>query len=164
MSRPYVSDPQLTEWLWRKIGSYPPICVSVGWKDDAGNPIGGFLIQSYTGDGGSCRTHFAGERGWITRGRLRIMAGYLFNFLGCTRVYGEVAASDTDTIELDKRIGFRELVRLPGYFAGGEDCVLLEMTRENCRWLRSEDTNGQEVRRSQGAETRGDARAHAGAV
>ncbi len=134
MSELVIADMEMTEFLWRRIGSYPPTSYSIGWFKD-GAPLGGFIIDRYTGKGGSCWTHFAGESGWITRHKLRQVAEYLFNHLECGVIYGVVEASDLVVIALDKKIGFHELALLKGHFSGGVDGMLLEMKRDDCRWL-----------------------------
>ncbi len=134
MSHIIVAEAGMTEFLWRRIGSYPPTSYSVGWVNDEG-PIGGFIIDRYTGKGGSCWTHFAGKPGWITRHKLRQISEYLFDHLECGVGYGVVEASDQVVIDIDKKIGFRELTLLEGHFSGGVDGLLLEMKRSDCRWL-----------------------------
>ena len=134
MSKLHVADLEITEFIWRRIDSYPNFNMCIGWKDEDG-PIGGFIIHGYTGRGGSCRVHYAGKPGWLTRQKLSQMAAYLFTHLDCNRIYGEVPASKVGVLEIDKKIGFMEIARLGGYFAGGETCVLLELKREDCRWL-----------------------------
>ena len=134
MSELVVADIKMTEFLWRRIGSYPPTSYSVGWYR-AGEPLSGFIIDRYTGKGGSCWTHFAGKPGWITRQKLKQISTYLFIHLECGVVYGVVEASDQTVIDIDKKIGFRELVMLKGHFSGGVDGLLLEMKRDDCRWI-----------------------------
>jgi hypothetical protein len=48
-------------------------------------------------------------------------------------------------IEIDKKIGFRELVTLKGHFAGGVDGLLLELKAEDCRWLKLGGARGKEI-------------------
>ncbi len=134
MSNIAVADIRMTEFLWRRIGSYPPTSYSVGWFLD-GEPLGGFIIDRYTGKGGSCGVHYAGKPGWITRQKLQQITAYLFDQLECEVIYGVVEASNQVVIAIDKKIGFRELVLLKGHFSGGVDGMLLEMRRGDCRWL-----------------------------
>ncbi len=134
MSKLLVADLEITEFIWRRIDSYPNFNICIGWKDDDG-PIGGFVLHGYTGPGGSCRIHYAGRSGWLTRQKMSALAAYVFTHLDCSRAYGEVPASKTKILEIDKKIGFVEIARLEGYYTGGETCILLEMKREDCRWL-----------------------------
>jgi len=48
---------------------------------------------------------------------------------------GQVRASNTRALELNKHLGFSEVLRLKDGFAVGDDLVLLEMRRADCRWL-----------------------------
>jgi len=135
MSAPRIADPEMTEFLWRRIGSFPPMSYSVGWFRD-GKPLGGFIVDRYTGKGGSCWTHFAGLPGWITRQKLTQIARYVFDHLQCGVVYGVVERTDISVLTVDKKIGFHVLTVLEGHFAGGVDGLLLEMKRSECPWLR----------------------------
>jgi len=102
---------------------------------DSHGVIGGWVFERYTGVGGSVFSHWAGRSAtWLTRRMLRMSALYVFDQLGCERVYGEVPASDTRVRRIDERLGFKEIATLHGCFPH-DDLVLYEMTRVNCRWL-----------------------------
>jgi RimJ/RimL family protein N-acetyltransferase len=110
---------------------------TVVWTENDGAPIGGFAVEGYTGKGGSCYIHFAGNLGWITRQRIRSWAEYVFDHLECSIVYGMVVADDKDVIAIDKRIGWSEIMVMPNFFSGGKDGLLLSMRREECKWIPS---------------------------
>lgn len=130
-----VQDPELLEWVWRRIGSRPPSMVCIGWRDTNGEPVGGFIFERYTGRGGSVRMHYAGRPHWLTARRLRQVAEYVFVHLDCSVAYGEVDAGDAKVRRIDERLGWELVVVLKGALAGGRDMALYEMRRENCRWL-----------------------------
>ncbi len=49
---------------------------------------------------------------------------------------GHVRASNAKALRLDKHLGFREVHRIKDGFAPGDDLVVLEMRRADCKWLR----------------------------
>lgn len=132
----FVGDIELTKWFWTTLGSAPPFPMVVGWRDEHGEPVGGFAVDHYTGPGGSCSVHFAGRPGWITRKKLVQWAGYTFDHLKCQVAFGYVSETQPDVIDLDKRIGYSEVGRLEGYFSDGSACILLQIRRDDCWWWR----------------------------
>lgn len=66
---------------------------------------------------------------------LRKALRYFFLETGRSVLLGRVRATNTRALALDKGLGFREVHRIKDGYAVGEDMVLLEMRREDCRWL-----------------------------
>ncbi len=134
MSTFSVGDEGILDWINAEMGDTPGRIV-LGWRDDTGEPLGGFLIEGYTGKGGSCRIHFAGRPGWLTRDKLSVLGRYVVGHLGCARAYGHVAAGDVGVLAIDKRLGFEVVCTLKNYFPD-DDLVILELTREGAeKWL-----------------------------
>lgn len=95
---------------------------------------GGVIVTNYTGV--SCALHTAGaDEQWVTRDFLWALFDYTFNQLGCARVFGLVEEANERALDIDRRLGFREVARIPKMFASG-DALVLQMRREECRWLR----------------------------
>lgn len=95
---------------------------------------GGVIVTNYTGV--SCALHMAGEdEMWTTRDFIWMVFDYTFNQLGCARVFGLVEEANTLALKIDRKLGFREIARIPGMFASG-DALVLQLTRADCRWLR----------------------------
>lgn len=81
----------------------------------------------------------AGDRkGWITRDFIKRGFNYPFNILGLTMVFGLVPSGNTEALDIDLRLGFRELLYIPGAHPDG-GLHLLQMLRSECRWLEKED-------------------------
>lgn len=59
-----------------------------------------------------------------------------FEKCGCVAVLGMVDSSNAAALEFDRRLGFKEIDRIPGGALDG-DLVILRMTRADCRWLRA---------------------------
>lgn len=54
---------------------------------------------------------------------------------GRSMALGSVRSSNARSLRLAIRLGFREVYRVKDGWAAGEDMVLFEMRREECRWL-----------------------------
>lgn len=94
-------------------------------------------FEGFTGT--SCRMHMAGtKKGWITRDFIKRAFNYPFNVLGLTMVFGLVPSGNTEALDVDLRLGFRELLYIPGAHPDG-GLHLLQMLRSQCRWLERED-------------------------
>lgn len=112
--------------------------------------VGAFMFERYTGRGGSAYLHWAaadGNRRWLNRTVLALVAHYAFEQLGVTRVFGEVRASDSYVRRIDERLGFKEVAILPGYFPD-DDLAVYCITKQECTWLPAENeesSDGQEV-------------------
>jgi hypothetical protein len=47
-----------------------------------------------------------------------------------------VDSSNTRAMDIDLRLGFKEVTRFAGAALDGSDQVLLSMRKEDCRWIR----------------------------
>jgi hypothetical protein len=102
---------------------------------DAQGIRGAFLFEKYTGVGGSIHVHWAGRDGhWLKKYMLNLVAMYMFESLQCQISYGLVPAKATNVLDIDYRLGFREVYRLKGFYPE-DDLVILQMRKEECIWL-----------------------------
>lgn len=77
--------------------------------------------------------HMAGdETNWATRDFLWMVYDFAFNVMGVTWCLGLIDATNTRAIDIDKRMGFHELTRLPRILKGGADLIVLGMERHEC--------------------------------
>lgn len=98
-------------------------------------------FNNFTGT--ACHMHMAGDHPrWISRGFLRAAFQYPFETLGLTMVFGVVPSGNIRALGIDRKLGFRELIYIPGAHPDG-GIHILQMKRDECRWLRKPD--GQEV-------------------
>jgi RimJ/RimL family protein N-acetyltransferase len=77
---------------------------------------------------------------WANRDLLWIAFHYPFVQLGYKKVFARVHVANTDALKLNLHLGFKEATRLTGVYPMIErpddgDLVIMEMTREECRWL-----------------------------
>jgi hypothetical protein len=102
--------------------------------DEHGDLLGGVIYSDYTGV--SMRIHMAGSRvGWASPLMLWMAFDYPFNQLGVELLLGSVRSTDKHVLNIDRRLGFKEIFRIPKAVPGG-DLVLLSMSRADCKWLK----------------------------
>lgn len=110
----------------------------MGFINDDGEIVAGFMFERYTGVTGSLHVHWAiANTGGLTRNMLQLVAIYAYDQLGVDLMYGEVRASDKKVRHIDERLGFVETAILPAYFPD-DDLIIYSMTKRQCRWLPSE--------------------------
>lgn len=61
---------------------------------------------------------------------------YPFEQAGVDVAWGRVRSDNEKALRLDRALGFREVFRGEGWIAPGVDAVIVEMRRDECRWLR----------------------------
>lgn len=130
----FVDQPhrRLYEWIQPRI--------KLVWSDDFrglarvknGQIIGCVAYEGFTGT--SCRIHMAGDPGWINREFIRLAFRYPFEVLDLTMVFGIVPSGNLEALEIDRRLGFTELLYVPGAHPDG-GLHFLQLTRDN--WKRS---------------------------
>jgi RimJ/RimL family protein N-acetyltransferase len=128
-----ASTPDEARWLTERTG-YQPGGDFRGIVAESGGAIRGLVgFDRWTPNAVSM--HVAVDSPAGCRGLLRAAFGYAFLETGRTLVRGEVRASNVRALALDKHLGFREVYRVEGGWAPGEDLILLEMRRDECRWI-----------------------------
>lgn len=89
--------------------------------------------------GTSCYMHMAGDhKRWVTKEFIREAFRYPFETLGLDMVFGVVPSGNIQALKMDRKLGFEEIVYIPGAHPDG-GIHLLQMKREDCRWLRDKD-------------------------
>lgn len=131
----------LARWLCERIGYMPtPHMRCIGNVTSDGKILG---VVGFDGwNGSSCQMHAAGEGNWVSRDLIRATFDYAFNVAGLKVVLGLVPSGNDKALRFDKHVGFSEVARIKDGHPDG-DLVILELRRENCRYLRKQD--GQEV-------------------
>lgn len=131
----------LARWLCERIGYMPtPHIRCVGNVDKDGKILG---VVGFDGwNGASCQMHAAGEGNWVNKALIRATFDYVFKVAGLNVVLGIVPSGNDRALRFNKHVGFVEVARISGGHPDGE-LVIMELRRENCRFLRKE--NGQEI-------------------
>ncbi len=83
----------------------------------------------------SVSMHVALERPTAARHLIRPAFGIAFVEFDRKVVFGTVLGNNPRALELDLHLGFREVARLRDAWEPGVDTVILEMRREECRWI-----------------------------
>jgi len=133
----------LFEFLKKRIG--------ISWSEDL-RTIGrveGKVLTGVVGfnniTGTSCQMHFAGDVvGWLTRTVLRESFSYAFKTLKCRVVYASVPSGNKEALDIDRRIGFKDVIFLPDAHPDG-GIYLLQMTRGECKWLQLGERHGRKI-------------------
>lgn len=127
----------LARWLCEKIGYMPtPHIRCIGNVTKEGKILGVVGFDSW--NGASCQMHVAGEGNWVTRELIRATFDYVFNVAGLNVVLGLVPSTNAKALRFDRHVGFAEVARIKGGVPDG-DLVILELRRENCRYLRNDN-------------------------
>jgi RimJ/RimL family protein N-acetyltransferase len=135
--------------------NFNPKCdISIA-RTENGLLLGGVIFSGYTGV--SIGIHVAGFRAdWINRDMLWVTFDYPFNQLGVKKIFGQVASNNLKALEFNRKLGFTVEVTVKDVFPDA-DCVVMSLTRENCRGLRVRPrtlggvTNGRQVEGSSAA-------------
>ena len=107
------------------------VCIA---REEDGELWGGVTFTGYTGV--SIGIHVASFRpDWINIDMIWVTFNYPFVQLGCSKLLGQVPASNLKALEFDLKLGFIEETRIKDVFPDG-DLVVMSMKKEACRWLK----------------------------
>jgi RimJ/RimL family protein N-acetyltransferase len=102
--------------------------------EENGELIAGMVVEGYVKNA-RCVVHLAGVgKRWLNREYLFSCCDYMFNQMGCKVVIGLVDVDNEKAMKFDIHFGFVEVARIKDG-AGDCDLVILELRKENCRWL-----------------------------
>ena len=84
----------------------------------------------------ACQMHIAAvdEVNWMSRDLLWAAFDYPFNVLNVKVILGQICASNTDALRLNRHLGFKVVAEIPDAHMDG-DLVIMAMRKEDCRWL-----------------------------
>lgn len=112
---------------------YNPMADTCIAREDDGLLVGGVLFQAYTG--ASIFGHMAGfTPTWINRDMIWATFHYPFVQLKVARLMGQVIETNAAAIEINLKLGFKEVARVPGVYDEGA-AVVFSMEKDECRWL-----------------------------
>ena len=74
----------------------------------------------------------------LKHGFYELIAEYVYVHNGRAIMYGVVPSTNEKALKVDKNIGFEEVARLKDAVDFGVDMVVLELRKENCRFLPEE--------------------------
>lgn len=112
--------------------------------DEHGNRTLVGVIAFNNFNGASCYIHMAGDgKRWMSRALLETAARYAFVTNNLELMIGLVPSGNTAALEQDLRMGFTQVVELPGAHPDGSLHVL-QMKKSACTWLKRKK-HGQEI-------------------
>lgn len=122
------------EWLVERTGCAPTDDFrAIEAVDSTGRIRGMVGFDLWTKN--SCQAHMATDTPMAWRHLARAAAEYVFGRAGMGMVLGMVSGRNEMSLRTAKRLGFREAHVIREGCASGVDLVLLELRREDCRWL-----------------------------
>lgn len=105
--------------------------------DSAGTILGMVAFDAWTES--SAQMHVAVDRPIAVRALLGAAFHYLFEQAGRAIAIGFVRVGNERALKFDKKVGFREVARIADGWDIGEDLVVLELRKADCRWLKGRD-------------------------
>lgn len=126
-------------------GMLPPESLALGVLRESDGSIEAVIVLNafYSRQ---CAMHIAsdGRRRWLTRGVLRAVFGYVFEFRDMIRAHAIIPTWNRRALAFVLHLGFLPEGTAKCGADDGSDGVLFGMTRDTCPWL--EDDDGQKQR------------------
>jgi hypothetical protein len=92
------------------------------------------VFDSFTRN--ACNVHVAIENPRVIKhGFLNEIGRHLFHVCGRSRIFGLVPSNNAKALKLNKHIGMQEVSCVPNALAEGVDYIIMEMKKEDCRWI-----------------------------
>lgn len=102
--------------------------------EDTDTTVGACIMDNWTAN--SVQTHFMITSPMVLKhGFIQIMFDFVFNHHGKKYMYGLVPGNNEKALKLNAHMGFTEKCRMPEAFAENVDYVLMELTKQNCKYL-----------------------------
>ena len=100
---------------------------------DTGKRLAGCVMDTWTPT--SCQIHFTIENPLVLRhGFFQEISKFVFDTSKRLKMIGLVPANNERALKMDRKIGFVEVARIKDAHDVGVDCVVMELTRENCNF------------------------------
>jgi len=127
---------QTTDWEWIKLRAAPVLCEDTdGLVATRGEDLVAAVVFDSFSDN-SCLAHVVVEDPLAIRAGLLYWAfNYAYNIRDVSLVTGLTPADNTEALRFARKVGFREVYRVPEGYKPGVDYVLQEMRKDECRWL-----------------------------
>ena len=134
---PLTTDAQ---WKWMKERASPikmEDTLALIAHNEQGEIVACCVADSFGRD--SCCVHLAIESPLVLKYKfMETLADGLFNNRGMKRVFGMVPSTNEKALKLNKHLGFTVIATVPNGYCEGVDYIIMEMVRESCRWLKTE--------------------------
>lgn len=124
-----VTGEQLREYFEQRAGAVGAKAQFLGrWE---GERLLGVVAVWHYGSG-NAEVGWAGDRGWLSRGFLRLVFAYLWQQLGCRRITGRIHEDNEAALAASQRLGFVLEGRMRKAAPDGRDVLVYGLLREEC--------------------------------
>lgn len=107
-------------------------CGIMAVNDDTGDPVGAIVFDNFLNK--SCQVTIALDTPLpLKYGFLEQAFKLIFIDLNLTHMYAMIAANNSRSLRLTKKLGFAEKMRIPNGYLNGVDYVVKELHRDNCQ-------------------------------
>lgn len=128
------AEPYELAWVVKRASvGLTPFATAIKAVDNAGVIRGMVCYDNRTHN--SIEAHMAVDTPIAWRVLLRAVFSYPFEQLHLGVLLGVIPASNARSLRMAKRLGLVEVHRVRDGWAAGEDLIIHELRRENCRWL-----------------------------
>lgn len=103
------------------------------WQDDM--LIGGILINDITPQRNCWLTIYTESPRWATRNILKYVFTVVYVTIGAKRCSVFVSKSNNKSHDFCQRLGFKDEGLLREYRENGEDCYVMGMLKQECKWI-----------------------------
>jgi hypothetical protein len=125
------------KWMERQLGSLlTPNAKGIVNLGPDGSVQAGVAFDRWSP--GGCEAHMVASTPFAVRELIGPAFDYVFSQAGRRLIYCLIQSSNERSLRLARWLGFEETYRIKDGWSYGDDFVLLEMRRENCRWLTPE--------------------------
>jgi RimJ/RimL family protein N-acetyltransferase len=129
-----TAPPEHWPWLLNRIDAcVTPVFQALEAVDDSGRIHAMVGYDFWTPN--SVQVSVALDTPGGARAVLRPAFTYPFVVHGRKVLWAAVSSSNTEALKLDLHLGFREVHRIQDGHSDGVDLILLEMRRDECRWV-----------------------------
>lgn len=102
--------------------------------EEKNEPVGAVITESWTANSVQC--HIIITNPLVLRHKfLECVANYVFVVRGVSRMYAFITSDNKKSVKLVKHIGFTLKATLEEAFNVGIDYLLMELKRENCKFI-----------------------------
>jgi len=114
------------------VADYVP-SLAIGFYQD--NLIGGVLINDIRPNRDCWLTIYTTNPQWAKRHVMKYVFSVVFNLIGCKRCSVFVSVSNKKSHDMCLRLGFKDEGLLREYRDNGENCYVMGMLKQECKWI-----------------------------
>lgn len=128
------------DWVTNKVPLLllPDMTSILAVDSDTGKRLACCVMDTWTKT--SCQIHFMICNPMVLRhGFFQEISRFVFDTSKRLKMIGLIPSDNEKALKMDRKIGFVEVARIKDAHDVGVDCVVMELTRENCNFNIDED-------------------------